>query len=202
MSEKEKKSISIDELPFKLRFAYAKAEINAQIKAPTGRVRGVSKTGKELAYKFYEMEDFLPLALNLLLKYRIVSMFRIERRTEKAVPEEVATLEIMDCLSDQHITYEMPTADVTSIPAAIQALGAKTSFLRRYCYINALDISMKDAVEERMNTPKPTKDASAQLKTLRSKYSDEYLRTICNTYGVESVNDLPKEAIEFYLSKK
>lgn len=185
MTEKER--------PFKLRFAEAKKVISSRIKAPTGKVSATTRTGKELTYKFYEMKDFLPLALNVLAEYGIVTLFSIERHyvNNSNIADEEAVLEIMDCFSDQSLTFTMPTVDATTTCSAIQNLGAKTTFLRRYCYINALDISMNDAVEPRSGKKSESYIPQSIIDTLKIRYSNEELKQICAENNVQKIYDLP-----------
>lgn len=176
---------------FKLRFAEAKKTISARIKAPTGKVDAPTRSGKNITYKFYEMKDFLPLALNVLSEYGIVTLFRIEKKYVNNIPDEEAVLEIMDCYSNESLTFTMPTVDATTTGSAIQNLGAKTTFLRRYCYINALDISMNDAVEPRSTKRNDSYIPQSIIDTLKIRYSNEELKQICIDNNVQKIYDLP-----------
>lgn len=61
--------------------------------------------------------------------------------------EEVAVLTVYDCYSDEKLEYVLPTEDVTNTQTRIQGLGAKNTFLKRYLYMNFLEIAEKDFIE-------------------------------------------------------
>lgn len=149
IAEEEVKKPQAKDLPFLLRIALVRKGVSSKGMKPSGRVRGVSKaSGKEIGYSFFQLDDFLPKANELCSMYGVLPVFNIVKRyRENAAPEEVAVLTVHDCYSEQTIEFVIPTEDVTNTQTRIQGLGAKNTFLKRYLYMNFLEIAEKDLIE-------------------------------------------------------
>ena len=104
-------------------------------------------------YSYFELPDFLPEAQQLFNKYRITPVFN--------PCTEEATLIIYDWDSAATITFRTENADATVMkkdgvtPAnlEIQTLGSTHTYLKRYLYMNALELAENDAIE--VNTGNP-----------------------------------------------
>lgn len=118
-------------------------------------------------FKYYQLEDFLPQVLESFSKYNIYNEYSIdtdleivEERTDfdgdgtphKSVtkrPVEYAYLYLKNLDNeDDEMVYRLKTAEASVYgAAAIQNLGAKITYMKRYIYMSLLDIVEPDAVE-------------------------------------------------------
>lgn len=91
-------------------------------------------------FDYFELSDFLPAVQQLCAKHGICPVFMLSGG--------VATLTIHSCEDDSSITIEIPATAVEMKGAnAIQCLGAEVTYLRRYCYMVAFEISENDSVD-------------------------------------------------------
>lgn len=107
------------------------------------RLKGLKKGGKNLFqnFEYYELDDFLPIATNLFAEYGICPVFRIET---DASGFEYAYLTLIK--DNEQIIFKVPTANPSG-NNPIQQLGSKITYMRRYLYILALDLSEQDSVD-------------------------------------------------------
>lgn len=92
-------------------------------------------------YDYYELEDFLPLGLELLDKVQLCTTFTVDT---------TARLTLIDCEKpEDSIVFESPLTEIPNLKAChlIQGLGAVHSYLRRYLYINLFELTEKDTVD-------------------------------------------------------
>lgn len=118
-------------------------------------------------FKYYQLEDFLPQILEAFSRYNIYNEYSIdtdleivEERTDfdgdgtphKSVtkrPVEYAYLYLKNLDNeDDEMVYRLKTAEASVYgAAAIQNLGAKITYMKRYVYMSLLDIVEPDAVD-------------------------------------------------------
>ena len=120
-------------------------------------------------FKYYQLEDFLPQVLELFGKYNIYNEYFIDTDLEiveeqinivdeadikqnKTVikrPVEYAYLYLKNLDNeDDEMIYRLKTAEASVYGAsAIQNLGAKITYMKRYIYMSLLDIVEPDAVD-------------------------------------------------------
>lgn len=91
-------------------------------------------------YKYFELSDFLPSVNELFYENGLSSEFNLY--------DKAATLKIIDVDDPKSvIVFKTPIADATIKGSSpIQALGGQITYLRRYLYINALEIAENDMV--------------------------------------------------------
>lgn len=99
-----------------------------------------SGENKFAKFKYYELADFLPAVNKLFADNKMFSNFSIHG--------DVATLTVTDCedSSFQTFTSNIADADVKGC-TAIQSLGAVHTYLKRYLYLNALEIVENDFLD-------------------------------------------------------
>lgn len=106
----------------------------------------LKKSGKNkfAGFTYYELADILPAINSLFLKYKMCSNFSIEN--------EVATLIIYNCEDVQDvIVFTSPTADLELKGCtAVQSLGGIHTYLKRYLYLNALEIVEADMLDSQV----------------------------------------------------
>ena len=135
-------------------------------------------------FKYYQLEDFLPQILEAFSKYNIYNEYSIdtdleivEERTDfdgdgtphKSVtkrPVEYAYLYLKNLDNeDDEMVYRLKTAEASVYgAAAIQNLGAKITYMKRYIYMSLLDIVEPDAVDAapQGNAPQPVQQVAPQ----------------------------------------
>lgn len=103
----------------------------------------LSKSGKNkfAGYEYFELQDFLPAVQTIFADTGLCAVFRV--RTDAAT----LTIYNMDAPSEEIIfTAPMASADLKGCHP-VQNLGASISYLRRYLYVNALEIVEHDALD-------------------------------------------------------
>lgn len=100
-----------------------------------------SGENKFAKFKYFELGDFLPAVNKMFAENNMFSNFSIQGDT--------ATLTIIDCddKTTQTFTSNIADADVKGC-TAIQSLGAVHTYLKRYLYLNALEIVESDALDK------------------------------------------------------
>jgi hypothetical protein len=101
-------------------------------------------------FKYWELSDFLPSVNTIFDNLGLCSVFSIH--------EEVATIRIIDTEFGGTIFFRSPTADASnekSKAPPIQSLGSMHSYLRRYLYLNALELIENDVVDATIGKDEP-----------------------------------------------
>lgn len=180
--------------------------MNIYQKLQSCRVRlqkmNLKKSGenKFAKFKYYELSDFLPAINELFDEFKLFDHFGID--SEKAV------LTIIDTEADTNaepVTFTMPiaAADVKGA-TPIQSLGAQNTYLRRYLYMNALDIVENDTLDplvgQGQNNKKERSSASPQPAPQKKEVDltiptqDEDIHT-----GITAIGDL--EELKIYYNE-
>ena len=100
----------------------------------------LKKSGKNTfaGFEYFELADFLPAVNDLFDKYGLYSRFGIADNT--------ATLTIINAEKPEEAeTYTSPIADANLKGCTpIQSLGGVHTYMKRYLYVNALEITDSD----------------------------------------------------------
>jgi len=102
------------------------------------------------SFKYFELSDFLPSVNTIFAELGLCSVFNIS--------EGLATLRIFDSEFGGVIHFRSPTADASnekSKAPPIQSLGSQHSYLRRYLYLNALELVENDLVDATIGKDEP-----------------------------------------------
>lgn len=124
---------------------------------------GVSKGGKNMhmAYKFFELDDIVPVVTRIFEKYKLCSFYSVDRASA------MAKLTIIDAENPEpwKIEIECPFTTPESIKAMSepQRDGAAITYTRRYLWMMAMDICEADEMdggmynggEKKAEAPKP-----------------------------------------------
>lgn len=159
--------------------------------------KDLQKSGKNSysKYDYFQLKDFMPRAIELCNEQGLFTKFWIDKdkidlpsrkTTQNVVDEngEVTGTVVVEEENFQYIEYahlqviDVETGDVEEfkketrecqVQAAqpIQNLGSKSTYMKRYMYIDVFEINENDAVEE--NTGKPVTTEVAPAKTTRSR---------------------------------
>ena len=123
----------------------------------------LKKSGKNkfAGFDYFELSDFLPTINEIFNKNKVFSRFYIIN--------DNAVLDIINAEKpDESITFSMPTAELELKGCnKIQALGGVNTYLRRYLYLNALEIVEADLfdAEAGKEEKKPTMNPDADIIT-------------------------------------
>ena len=141
----------------------------------------LKKTGenKFAGFKYYELADILPTINELFLKYKLTSNF--------SIVDEEAILVINNIEKpEEFIRFGSPIAEANIKGCTpVQSLGGVHTYLKRYLYINALEIVENDMFDGKVGDmeiekPKPMSDKQKEfLNTL----TVEEKRNIIAKYG-------------------
>lgn len=160
------------------------------------------KSGKNAyaGFEYFELKDFLPKANEIFAKQGLCPVFNIERKNEVVngveVGQEMAVLRIFEN-KDSYVEFTTPTADVvmgSKTPNPIQNLGAQHTYLKRYLYMNALELSENDIINSTSGKEEPKKAATLatleQVNTIMEMYDSEDLKKIKDYYKVDNIEKL------------
>ena len=157
----------------------------------------LKKTGynKFSNYYYFQLDDFLPAINSIFEELNLCSHFII-RETELG---EVAYLTIYDAEAKENdvrkIIFEAPTADSGIKGAsAIQLLGGKHTYMRRYLWLEAMEIVEADAVdglsEEQKELPSKTPINGQTVEKIRSLYTDDEIETMLQRLKLKDISQL------------
>lgn len=146
-----------------------------------------SGKNKHLGFDYYELADFLTPATEEFKKEGLCPVFTIEDEDG----QETAFLRIYG--DGETIVFRQPTAD-PGMGNPIQGAGAKNTYMKRYLYMNALELSEFDAVdasagEETVVAPVKTA-TQKQVELILRAYDEENICKILEYYKVKSLYEL------------
>ena len=101
--------------------------------------KGLKKSGKNnfAGFTYFELADFLPTVNEMFAKNNLFSNF--------SMTDVLATLEIIDVEDNTKVVFTSPIAELELKGCnKIQALGGTHTYLKRYLYVNALEIVEAD----------------------------------------------------------
>ena len=140
---KEVKEENITTLNLRQKLARIRAEFSKS---------NIKKSGanKYVGFKYFELCDIVPTALELFAKYDVTLDFNM---TETHVE---GTMYDNSNLDTPPITFAFPKKEFAPLKGmnAIQALGSEITYYRRYLYNIALDIVENDIIDSLDNTDK------------------------------------------------
>lgn len=105
----------------------------------------LKKTGynKHLNYHYYELGDFMPFVINKMVLYKLFSNVSFGKLDDSAVLE---ILNIEEPTERSIFTSPMSTANLANCHP-VQNLGATQTYIRRYLWTSALELTDGDAIE-------------------------------------------------------
>lgn len=164
-------------------------------------VDGKSGENKFAKFSYLQLTDFMPMLNELNNKYGLFTHFHIDTTyNQDGVKLEKAVLKIVDMDNvNSGLTYESETADaIVKGATAIQNLGSLHTYMRRYMYVEAYDLSVEDDLDKRSgmtgegslvaDTGKRLA-SKAQIGILR-KADQERVQKMMQYYKVEKLEDL------------
>ena len=121
------------------------------------------KSGKNmtLAFKYFELDDIVPIATKIFEEIGLISVVNFTADT--------ATLTIVNTENgDECITFTAPMviSEGNKAVTPVQALGATITYFRRYLYMMALDICEPDEIDSVGATPPKTSPVTSSAPTV------------------------------------
>lgn len=169
--------------------------------------RCTKKTGKNQYFDYFQLQDFLGVANEEFAKEGLCPIFNI-RKDNVSLAEgviegyETATLTIYG-EDGQSVEFTTPTAQAKlNSNNPIQELGAKHTYLKRYLYMNALELSEGDIIDaSHQEEAKSEKKATdKQIGLLKSLYQEhDKLLEFC---GVSAFEELSMKMASDLIAKK
>lgn len=138
-----------------------------------GLKRGGKAGGEKIRYNYFELADFLPTAIPIMNNVGLTTTFNV---IEDEKGKEIAVLDVInnDDPNDR-TTFQIPSAEaILAGGSKIQGLGAKLTYLRRYLYLNALDISEADIVEAATSNDITVPQYKYLLENLKKEQLDQF----------------------------
>ena len=170
--------------------------------------KGIKKTGrnKYAGFDYFQLSDFIPTAQRLMLNEGLFPRFTIDADTLRAYLIIYDTTALTEEGEIPRIVFWMPINEkvlMTTAKQPVQDLGAANTYLRRYLYLNALEIVEDDAIDatgslnDRQEVQK--EDNSELIKDIRALgFSDGRavgfaMRITNETYS--SLEDIPSSVL-------
>lgn len=154
--------------------------VRVELKAMDLKKSGLNKFS---GFSYFELKDFLPQADQLMLDYDLFAFDEINT--------ENATITVIDCsdLNAMPFTITMPSTTVELKGAtAIQSLGSVQTYMRRYLYVNLLNIVESDILDGTLGAPDKTKP-STNKKPVDENDPIAKMKTLCNQKNNEGKKD-------------
>lgn len=127
----------------------------------------LKKTGenKYAGFKYFELKDFLPTAVNLLEKYNMTTIMTTN--------SEGAKLVLINCdRPEETIEFSIPDSECKLKGCTdIQSLGGKITYQKRYLYVNLLDVCENDTLDAVVGKD----NATGTYQTAGYKLSDKQI---------------------------
>ncbi len=168
----------------------------------------LKKSGKNkfAGFSYYELADFIPKVNELFDKYKLFSQFTLQN--------DIATLEVFDTENKvklnefetyESITFSSPVAEIVIKGAnAIQSLGGANTYMKRYLYLNLLEIVESDSFDavsgkDTENSKKVTKTNNQSTKQLTQVEEKEVI-DLMQQMGelADSTNTNYEELLKYY----
>ena len=156
--------------------------------------KNVKKTGKNQSISYYELGDFLPQLNELNKEAGLATRFYV---TNKKAVLEVVNVDV----TSEIVKFSSPTVEV-DLPRgqAIQGLGAKITYMRRYLLMIAFEIVESDYVDKQKQEGKELPEK--YVKQIYATNDLLKLNTLCKDIQGETKKKYQKSLLEIYTLKK
>jgi len=177
--------------------------MNVYIKLQLARVQlqkmNIKKSGenKYSGFKYFELKDFIPPLNEILAENRLCSNFSIK--------DNEAVLTIINCEApEQVLTFTSPVAEAPLKGCTpIQSVGAVHTYMKRYLYLNALEIVEDDILDKNAGAIENKEDKYNPVSVLlnkfkASKFTKDEMNNFCTQHHITSNN--PESIRRFFAS--
>lgn len=190
------------------------SEARLQVRAKMGKKSGYNPYGK---FNYFELEDIIPHMLTVFNEIGLIGIEGhenpiIDPNTGIQIVPEYYTLKIYntDRLDDKPIVFTKKQADAgTKGQVPIQAIGSESTYMRRYLWLDALEIVENDATDANIKNSdddakpveqKPRMATKAQLTILRKAYPDP--TPVFNWFRVNKWEELTADQASQIIARK
>lgn len=178
---------------------------NVYIKLISARLQlqkmNIKKSGenKYSGFKYFELSDFIPPLNEILAEHRLCTNFSIDG--------DKATLTIINCEApEETISFTSPIAEAQLKGCTpIQAVGAVHTYMKRYLYLNALEIVEDDildknagANEEKKGNNKYNPKIILFNKLKAKQLTNDEMNAFCRHFGIDGSDE---NSIQSFFSK-
>ena len=147
-NKKEKKQMATSTTPKTMNVYQKLLQARAAFLGANAKKSGKNMT---LAFKYFELDDIVPIATKIFEEVGLISVVNFTADT--------ATLTIVNTDNgDESIAFTAPMviSEGNKAVTPVQALGATITYFRRYLYMMALDICEPDEIDSVGSTPPKT----------------------------------------------
>ena len=154
-------------------------------------------------FSYYELSDFLPQIIKLCNKYNLFTQINFDK--------ENGTLTIVNAENtDETISYITPTEELELKGCnKIQALGGTQTYLRRYLYMNAFDITENDLFDNiagknttsnKSTSPAPQIDLKEKIEGFKkwletNNVSQDLIQITLEKYNIKNIDEMNLEQL-------
>ena len=165
-----------------------------QLARVTVQSAGLKKTGfnKYSNYYYFQLEDFLPTATSAFKTVGITPLFNLGRSSdENGIEHQFATLTLIDNdKPEDAVAFTAPYAEANNSSNPIQNLGSSITYLRRYLYMMALDLSETDIVDSGTGGPEDNSKENAKVQKKAPSISSKQAELIQKLYTPEEIKTM------------
>lgn len=160
--------------------------------------KNLKKTGKNkfANFDYYELADFMPSVNEIFNNLGLFSRFNIR--------DEIAYLDILNTENIQEeITFQSPVAEAEiKGTTPIQCLGGVHTYMKRYLYQNALEITESDMFDAKVGDKKdPLVEKKKESKVVEQKKETNY-RDLLVDYCKKNNLDMNEIATKYKINAK
>lgn len=154
-------------------------------------------------FSYYELSDFLPQIIKLCNKYNLFTQINFNK--------EDGTLTIIDAEEpNSKVEYVTPTEELELKGCnKIQALGGTQTYLRRYLYMNAFDITENDLFDNiagknttsnKSTSPTSQVDLKTKIEGFKkwletNNVSQDLIQITLEKYNVNNIDEMNLEQL-------
>lgn len=162
-----------------------------------------SGENKFAKFSYYELSDFLPQIIKLSNKYKLFTQINFNK--------ENGILTIIDAEEpNSRVEYITPTEELELKGCnKIQALGGTQTYLRRYLYMNAFDITENDLFDSitgkntssnKSDSPAPQVDLKTKIEGFKkwletNNVSQDLIQITLEKYNIKNIDEMNLEQL-------
>lgn len=186
-----------------------KAKLNRLRKAI--KDKGLEKSGfnKFAGFSYYELKDFLPEVIDECEKIGIFTHFDIVNSSDFKYDETKQDyVQVSNGYEARLIAYDTDGTgkEEWSLPVPriegqniMQSIGAANTYMKRYLYMNLLELSENDETDATLQKDEVKKPTPSEVTDFRNAYSEKERKSIREYYNVKKDEEIPQYAVKKYL---
>jgi len=170
------------------KLADVRVRVQEQVKTKSGH-------NKFSNYDYFELSDFLPIANRELAKEGLLAVFSI---VYSDAGIEIATMDILTGEGEKNegVKFQAPTAECNIKGASpIQNQGGKFTYMRRYLWLMALELTDADVVDQQPNENKESESKQMlatpnQIKMIEGASDIMDINALLEKFNVSEIKKL------------